>query len=39
MMMIRSDAGDDDYTVIDLSYRNGAFGVLLGQVDMIDVRL
>ena len=30
------DAGDDDYTVIDLSYASGAFGVLLGQVDYDD---
>ncbi|MDG1662367.1 MAG: TorF family putative porin [Pseudomonadales bacterium] len=30
------DAGDDDYTVIDLSYANGAFGVLLGQKSFDD---
>jgi len=29
-------ANDDDYTVIDLSYTNGAFGVLLGQVSYDD---
>ena len=29
-------ATDDDYTVIDLSYASGAFGVLLGQVDYDD---
>ncbi|MDA7687947.1 hypothetical protein N8793_07795 [Pseudomonadales bacterium] len=29
-------ANDDDYTVIDLSYTNGAFGVLLGQKSFDD---
>ena len=29
-------AADDDYTVIDLSYTNGAFGVLLGQKSFDD---
>ncbi len=29
-------SSDDDYTVIDLSYASGAFGVLLGQVDYDD---
>ncbi|MDB4362715.1 hypothetical protein N9Z31_00945 [Pseudomonadales bacterium] len=32
----KENGADDDYTVIDLSYSNGAFGVLLGQVDVDD---
>ena len=32
----KENSADDDYTVIDLSYSNGAFGVLLGQVDVDD---